>query len=239
MWEQSYRISPRRMLGVMNRQRVQTDEPRIGGFTHRAFWRLVRFSVRWLIAMQVAAKALPAGRLRAGFIRELTGALGIIETAVRCLLLEMRVPVRACPVAFGHLPGIFRCVSGQEEDLPEADDAPAVMDGTLRTPRFSLYLKELARRPGARLGTACPSGRRRRKKPRAGAELRFDRRLAALRHALTQTEAEAARMAAWMMARGYRRRVPRPVRPSSGVGLARLWASLGARPVAAFRPDTS
>jgi len=225
------------MLGAMNRQRVQTDEPRIGGFTHRAFWRLVRFSVRWLIAMQLAAKALPAGRLRAGFIRELTGALGILEMAVRCLLLEMRVPVRACPVAFGHLPGIFRGVSGQEEDPPEADDAPAVMDATIRTPRFSLYLKQLARRPAVRIEAACPSGRRRR--PRAGAELRFDRRLAALRHALTQTETEAARMAAWMMARGYRRRVPSPLRPSSGFGLARLWAACDARPVAAFRPDTS
>jgi hypothetical protein len=237
------------MLGAMNRQRVQTEEPRIGGFTHRAFWRLVRWIVRWLIVMQAAAGALPAGRLRAGLIRELTGALGIAERAVRCLLLEMRVPVRACPVAFGHLPGIVRGVSGHEAAAPEADadlpdlpnlpDLPDLPDmaGLVRAPRFSLYLKELARRPGARLVPAGPSGQRRR--PRRGAEARFDLRLAALRHALTQTEAQAARMAAFMIARGYRRRLPRPVRPSSGFGLARFWALLAAHPVAAVRADTS
>lgn len=224
----------------MTRRRHSSDEPRNGGFTVPTLWRLVRWVVRGLIVLQAAARALPAGRARRRFLHELGQGLGILETAVRCLLLMMRAPGYNLPGRKPEASSVegtpFECPTRDpsvtlmlreaEAQVPEVDD--------LCAPRFSLHMKEIGRAAGQAF-SGPHAGNVRRVCP----ETRLARRLAALRHALAHPEAEAARMAAYMMARGYRRRAPQPLRPWAGFGPGRLWACLRALAGTPLSPDTS
>lgn len=225
----------------MTRRRHSFDEPRIGGFTVPTLWRLVRWAVRGLIVLQVAARALPAGRARRRLLRELGQGLGILETAVRCLLLMVRTPVHG---VFTVHTRCFHGLNGPPEPVPEdilppcTCDTDAILAGLAPAPRFSLYMKELTRPAGQ--GAEAPSARQRRQAAMGSRpDLSLARRLAALRHALAHPEAEATRMAAYMMARGYRRRALRPLRPWAGFGPGRAWTCFLAAAGTPFSPDAS
>ena len=217
------------ILRRMTRHRPHSDPSRIAGFTPQTLWRLVRSVVRGLSVLHMVARVLPAGRMRSGLLRELGQGLGVIETMVRCLLLMMRTPAGAMA------PACFRRVSG----VPAADEERlALAAGTLPAPRFSLHMKEIAR-PAGQGASPRPAGQ---SKPAGTGPRPADQlacRLAALRQALARPGVEAARMAAYMMARGYRRRAPKPLRPWAGFGPARRLA-MACPPVTATRtPDTS
>ena len=221
------------MICVMTRHGSSFDAPRIAGFTVPTLWRLVRWAVRGLIVLQAAVRALPAGRARAGLVRELGHGLGILETAVRCLLLMMRAPLCGGPArVMQNVPA--------EDPFPAAPllrMPPETADLWAHVPRFSLRMKEIALPAGSAPPGAFISGVRPTR--RIAPETRLARRLAALRHALLQPDAEAARMAAWMLARGYRRRAGHPLRPAAGFGPGRAWAALCARARPPRPSDTS
>jgi hypothetical protein len=228
------------MLCGMNRQSALSHETRIAGFTPWALWRLVRVLVRGLSVLHFVARALPGGRVRAGMLRELGRGLGLVETAVRCLLLMMRAPAGAS-VDHARITDTRMTVT----DLP----ATVTQDHTWITPeshdvtpapRFSLRLA-LPDDPGPRpinsVFACLPPSRAPRRA--AGQAARLGARLAALRLALSQAEAEAARMAAYMNARGFRRAALKPLRLWAGFGPGPVWAACPVMAIAPPAPDTS
>ena len=122
--------------------------------------------------------------------------------------------------------------------LSEVEACAAGFGACLGHPRFSLRMKEMPRKAGP--GETCPATRVS-CGPQAPShpESHLARRLAALRHALANADAEAARMAAYMMARGYCRKALPPLRPWAGFGPERLWGVLCAPASVWPTPDTS
>lgn len=235
------------MLCGMNRQSALSHETRIAGVTPQALWRLVRVLVRGLSVLHFVARALPGGRVRAGMLRELGRGLGLVETAVRCLLLMMRVPAG---VSVDH--ARITDTRMRVTDLPATvtqDHAWVTQDHTgitpesheiLPPPRFSLRLAlpdDLGLRPIASAFAHLPTSRAPRRA--AGQAARLGARLAALRLALSQAEAEAARMAAYMNARGFRRAALKQLRLWAGFGSDPVWPAYPAMAIAPPAPDTS
>lgn len=235
------------MLCGMNRQSAPSHETRIAGFTPQALWRLVRVLVRGLSVLHFVARALPGGRVRAGMLRELGRGLGLVETAVRCLLLMMRAPAGAS-ADHARITDTRMTVTGLPATVTQ-DHAWVTQDHTWITPeshdvtpapRFSLRLAlpdDLVPRPIASVFASLPASRAPRRA--AGQAARLGARLAALRLALSQAEAEAARMAAWMQARGFRRAALKPLRLWAGFGPGPVWAARPVMAIAPPAPDTS
>jgi len=218
----------------MNRQSAPSHETRIAGFTPWALWRLVRALVRGLSVLHFVARALPGGRVRGGMLRELGRGLGLVETAVRCLLLMMRVPAGAS-VDHVRITDTRMTVTEDHTGI-----TPELHDGFTPAPRFSLRLAlpdDLVPASPASLFASLPPSRAPRRA--AGQAARLGARLAALRLALSQPEAEAARMAAWMNARGFRRAAVNLLRLWAGFGPGPVWAACPARAIAPPAPDTS
>jgi len=224
----------------MNRQSAPSHETRIAGFTPQALWRLVRVLVRGLSVLHFVARALPGGRVRAGMLRELGRGLGLVETAVRCLLLMMRVPAGA---SADHARITDTRMTVTQDHAWVTQDhtgiTPESHDVT-PAPRFSLRFAlpdDLVPRPITSLFAHLPAARAPRRA--AGQAARLGARLAALRLALSQAEAEAARMAAYMNARGFRRAALKPLRLWAGFGPGPVWAACPAMAIAPPAPNTS
>jgi hypothetical protein len=117
---------------------------------------------------------------------------------------------------------------------------PEAHDGVFPAPRFSLRLAlpcDLVPASPASVFACLPPSRGPRRV--AGQAARLGARLAALRLALSQPEAEAARMAAYMYARGFRRVAVNLLRLWAGFGPGRVWAACPVRAMAPPAPDTS
>jgi hypothetical protein len=204
--------------------------------------------VRGLSVLHFVARALPGGRVRAGMLRELGRGLGLVETAVRCLLLMMRVPAGAS-VDHVRITDTRMTVTGLPATVTEDHTwvtqdhtwiTPEAHDGVFPAPRFSLRLAlpgDLVPASPASVFAHLPASRAPRRA--AGQAARLGARLAALRLALSQAEAEAARMAAYMNARGFRRAALKPLRLWAGFGPGALWAACPVMAIAPPAPDTS